>query len=632
MIETGKILQIDLSSQNVSVWPISDHLISQFWGGRGLAAALSYRLITEGCEPLGPDNVLTLCNGLLTGTPAPAAARIHFCALSPLTGILGSSNAGGFFGPALRSCFIQGLILTGAADRPVYIEVDPGRVQIRSAAHLWGLDTVQCEKQLKDELDDPRLQVLSIGPAGENRCAMSAIMLGTHSAAGRTGMGAVMGAKRLKAIVVRPSRRATAADSRAAKAGADYLKPIRQTELFKALRIYGQSGYIRWCNEMSMLSAHNYQQSEFDAADRICGSNLEGRILRRHGCFGCPVRCKADTRIATGKYAGERGPRPEFETIAALGAKCGQSDIDAVLHLSQLCNRLGLDTISAGTAVAFAMELFEKKILSLTDTQGLSLQWGDAEAQHRLLEQIARRRGFGALLSDGVRKAAQKIGRGSEAFAFHSKGLELCAYDPRASLSTALSYAVSERGGDFASIFPSAEYRWDAERAQNITGDPRTIDRFNPAGKAALVRRCSICSAVIDALGLCKVVALGIPATFDLQAEARLVNAAMDWQCRPEDLLAVGERILCIERLFNWRHWNDPERGPMDTLPRRFVFEALPRGLAKGRRVAALRRMLDQYYQAMGWDKQGRPQRDRIAALELEAFTTSRFTKDAGYN
>lgn len=632
MREPGRILHIDLSSSISSNWRPSDHLIAQFLGGRGLAAALSYQFIPLGCDPLGPDNVLSLCNGLLTGTTVPAAARIHICGLSPLTGILGSSNAGGFFGPALRSCDIQGLAVTGASSQPVYIHIDPQRVEIRSATHLWGLDTVGCESALKEECNDPRLRVLSIGPAGENRCAMAAIMFGAHSAAGRTGMGAVMGSKQLKAIVVSAGRGSGSAGREEVKAGAEYLKPLLGHEVFRTLRAHGQSGYIRWCNEMGLLSSYNYQSGGFESADRICGSNLNDRIVRRRACRGCPVACKADTTIASGTYAGESGPRPEFETIAALGAKCGQSDIDAVLHLSHQCNHYGLDTISTGSVMAFAMELFEKQIITLKDTQGLALHWGNAQAQHHLLEQIALRRGFGALLADGVRAAARRIGRGSERYAFHSKGLELCAYDPRVSSSTALSYAVSERGGDFASIFPSAEYRWDAKRLQQLVGEPQRVDRSSPAVTAAVVHRCSLCSAVVDSLGICKVVALGIPAAFDLEAEARLLSAVWDRQQRPADLFAVGERIVCLERLFNLRQWNESGPVPMDTLPKRFLAQALPGGTAKGRRVENLDQMLTHYYRRMGWDERGRPRLETLKALGLEPFVMNRFTSVAGYN
>lgn len=629
MLPSARILHIDLSSQTVEIRALPDPVVNQFLGGRGLATALSYQLIAKRCKPLGPDNVLSICNGLLTGESVPAAARVHLCALSPLTGLLGSSNAGGFFGQALRSCDLQGLAVTGAAERPVYIEINPQHARIRSADRLWGMDTVQCEDRLKQEHSDPQLRVLSIGPAGENRCAMAAVMLGVHNAAGRTGMGAVMGAKRLKAIVIRSLHKRNRDGRDAAKARADYAKPVLRNPIFKTMSTYGQAGYIPWCNEMGMLSSFNYQSGVFEPADRFCGTNLNGRLLRRRACAGCPVHCKADTAIAAGSYAGESGPRPEFETIAALGAKCGLADVDSVLHLSYLCNRLGLDTISAGSTVAFAMELFEKGIITRKDTQGLDLLWGDADVQHRLLEQMALRRGFGAILADGVQAAARHLGRGSHRFAFHSKGLEMCAYDPRGSLSTALGYAVSERGADFASVFPNPEYRWDPDKAEKLLGHRRGVDRFSPNGKAAIVRRCSLCSAVIDSLGICKVFALGIPAAFDLTAEAELVNAVLDRQWTPADLFTVGDRIVCLERLFNMRHWNG--HGPMDTLPPRFLKEVLPRGAAKNRRVD-LRPLLAEYYREMGWDRRGRPRRNKIAQLGLDLFMQARIGGFAPYN
>lgn len=368
---------------------------------------------------------------------------------------------------------------------------------------------------------------------------------------------------------------------------------------------------------MGMLATRNHQDGVFEGAHRIAAMGDLGRLDRSPACFGCPVRCKAGIRVGAGPHAEIALPRPEFETLAALGAKCGQDDPGVLLHLAGLCNRLGLDTISAGAAMAFAMELFERGIITPADTQGLALPWGDAGVQATLLEQMAARRGFGAVLADGVRAAARRIGRGSDAFAFHSKGLELCAYDPRGSQSTALGYAVCGRGGDFAAVFASAEYRWDGQEAEAKVGHRRGSDRFSTVAKAALVRRCSLCAAVVDALGICKVIALGIPAAFDLAAEAALLTATLKRPFTAGDLFVVGERILNLERLFMLRQGRHP---PRDRLPRRFREEALDRGAARGRRVD-LDVMLSEYYALMGWDAQGRPRGKTLRRLGLDGFT-----------
>lgn len=616
----GSLLYVDLSSHRIRPRPIDNHLADRFIGGRGLAAALSHNYIPAGCDPLGPGNTLTLCTGLLTGTAAPSSARIHFCGLSPLTGILGSSNAGGFLGADLRSLDVQGVVISGISRGPVYLYIDSQGARLFPADHLWGLDTRQCERRLKAIWKDDKLRVLSIGPAGETCAALACLMIGTHSAAGRTGLGAVMGSKRLKAIVVKGRRCRQTSSAAVKKAVAAYLQPIVTAEMYPILRRYGQSGYVQWCSDMGMLSTQNYQKGVFASAGRICGTALGGRITRRVACYNCPVRCKADVTLAPKGQADDTGPRPEFETIAALGSKCGQPDMDTVLHLSDTCNRLGMDTISAGSSVAFAMELFEAGILTERDTQGMALRWGDGRVQEQLLDQMARRYGFGAVLADGVRAAARRIGKGSERFAMHAKGLELCAYDPRGSMSTALGYAVSERGGDYAYVFANAEYRWDEAAAERNVGHREGADRFSPTAKGRIVRRCSLCSAVIDSLGLCKVAALGIPATFDLVAEARLVSALLGRTVTANALFEAGERIVNLERLFNLRHRR--ENGPMDTLPDKFLKKFLPDGPAK-KSTVQLQVMLSDYYREMGWDAQGRPLAQTLARLDLSDFCQS---------
>ncbi len=617
MEKTGTFLHVDLTGGTVTPFSIPENLTRLFLGGRGLAAALACRLIPRGCDPLGPENRLVICTGLLTGTPAPSSARTHFCALSPLTGILGSSNAGGFFGADLRACGFAGIVISGASPGPVGLWIDSAGAHLRPADDLWGADALVCRQRIEKKLPGVRLRVLSIGPAGENRSAMACILSGTHSAAGRTGLGAVMGAKHLKAVVVNGAHGKIPSAPDVKKAVADYIKPLSRHEMFKTLGRYGQSGYIGWCSDMGMLSTFNYQQGTFDEAGAICGSRMQDRVVGRRACYRCPVRCKADTVAASGPHRGETGPRPEFESIAALGAKCGQTDMDAVLHLSNLCNRLGLDTISAGSSIAFAMELYQRRIIDERDTGGMALLWGDLQTQELLLRQMAERNGFGAVLADGVRAAADRIGRGSRRFAFHSKGLELCAYDPRGSMSTALGYAVSGRGGDYAAVFASAEYRWDEDTALQRTGDRRGADRFSPGAKAAIVRLCSICSAVVDSLGLCKVVALGISAAFDLESEAALLRALFDREMTAGALWTIGERIVNLERWFNLRH--GAEQGDLDTLPHRFFTEPMPEGRARGRRVD-LRSMLADYYRQMDWDRQGGPRPEKLKALGLADF------------
>ncbi len=329
--------------------------------------------------------------------------------------------------------------------------------------------------------------------------------------------------------------------------------------------------------------------------------------------------CKADVKVRAGAHSGLTGPRPEFESLAALGPRCGISELEAVYSLNNLCGRLGLDTISAGACVAFAMDLFEKKIIDPGQTGGLSLEWGDAGAAGELLEQMAHRRGFGRVLSEGVARAAQKIGGRAPEFAYTVKGLELTAYDPRTLNGTALGYAVAGRGGDFGSVFPTPEYRWSEERAGEELGEPKAADRFSREGKPELIRRCLIVNHVLDSLGLCKVPALGILNDFSLTWEARMVRAFDLAEIDSKGLMRAGERVANLERLLNL------ELGAGsgdDRLPGRFGRDPAPSGPARGRTVE-LDPMLAGFYEIMGWDQEGRPTPGKLMELGLnEDFKT----------
>jgi aldehyde:ferredoxin oxidoreductase len=426
----GQILDIDLTSES---WKLSEYpldLAKKYLGGRGFNMHVLYDQLPVNTDPLGPENLLILSCGLLTGTAAPSSARLHINALSPLTGILGSSNIGGNFGARLRSNEILSMTVRGKATKPVYLWIDGDTFEIRNAKSLWGLETWETEKRLKAKLGGKKISVLTIGPGGENGALFGCIMSDRDHAAGRTGMGTVMGSKNLKAIVVKKQKPKKPFRSNAQfdEAIRRYVWQIQNSPHYSGISRHGGAGYVEWADELGILATHNYRENTFEAAGRIDGKNLDDQITRRRSCHRCPVHCKADLEFRSGKYKGMQAVRPEFEPMLSLGSKCGLRDLDTLVFLDNLCSRLGLDNISAGNAIAFAMDLFDREIISLEDTGGLDLTWGNGDAMETLIRQMAAGQGFGKILAQGVRRASQLIGRGAEHYAPHVKGLELAGY------------------------------------------------------------------------------------------------------------------------------------------------------------------------------------------------------------
>ena len=600
-------------------------------GGRGLVAL--GLLDQPAADPFSPDNPLLVFAGLLTGTAVPASSRVHIGARSPLTGLSGSSNIGGRVGRALRRVGVSGLVVRGAAQRPSYLLLSEDELEILPAGELWGLDTASAGERLAGS--HPRSSALLIGPAGERRARLACVVTEHGHAAGRTGMGAVMGSKLLKAIVVVPPlaaaatygrRRPAAVESddgrasgrvsggsdetrtRAHGAAQRYLASIMAAPSFAEWATWGATASVKWCNDEGILATRNFATAVFDGAAATDGTALAPLLAGSHGCPGCPVRCKAELRLA-----GRLVERPDFEPLVAWGAKVGVDDPEAVVLLHERCDRLGLDSVSAGAACAFALDLFERGIIDESDTGGLALHWGAVEPLARLVEQMGSGEGFGGLLGDGALRAAAAIGRGAERYAYHVKGLELTAYDPRGAFATALGYAVSNRGADFANVYARHEFDVTPEVAVRLYGDERAAEATVTDGKAEMVRRSMIVSAVLDALGICKVPALSLINDYELEAEAELVREAAGLEVSADDLWLVGERIVAAERLFNLACGAD---ATDDRLPRLFGSQPLADGPARGVTVplAGMRR---EFYRRMGWSSDGRPTRATLQRLGL---------------
>jgi aldehyde:ferredoxin oxidoreductase len=612
----GRILDIDLTSET---WKLSEYpqdLARKYLGGRGFNMHVLYDQLPIDADPLGPENLLILSCGLLTGTAAPSSARLHINALSPLTGILGSSNVGGNFGPRLRSNGIQSVILRGKSTQPIYLWIDCDTIEIRNAKSLWGLETWETEERLKEKFGGNKISVLTIGPGGENGALFGCIMSDRDHAAGRTGMGTVMGSKNVKAIVVKkqelkvPSTSNDKLNTRIQR----YVEQIKTSPHYAGISKYGGAGYVKWADDLNILATRNYRENTFEAAERIDGKNLKNNITRRRSCHRCPVHCKADLEFTHGKNKGLQAVRPEFEPMLSLGSKCGLSDLDALVFLDNLCSRLGIDSISAGNAIAFAMDIFERGIISLEDTGGLDLSWGNGDAMEALIRQMATLKGFGKTLAKGVRRASQLIGRGAEHYAPHVKGLELAGYHPDNIMGTALGYAVASRGADFNDVFATLEYKWLPDEGTEELGEAKAADLKSIHGKAELVRRSTITVTVLDGLGLCKVPALCLICAFDLVGEAELAAAITGWPLDASELFTSGERIVNLERLFNLKHG---ATAADDRLPDMFFEKDYNAGEAPSKPHAWMEPMIKEFYDVMGWDEQGHPTPEKLVDLGI---------------
>jgi aldehyde:ferredoxin oxidoreductase len=457
---------------------------------------------------------------------------------------------------------------------------------------------------------------MTIGPGGENGTLFGCIMTDRDHAAGRTGLGTVMGSKNLKAIVIKGQRQKMHFRSKAngREAIKQYVSQMKNSPHYKGVVKHGGAGYVKWADDLGILSTYNYRQNHFDAADLIDGKHLEQNITRTHGCYNCPVHCKADLEFRINDSKPVQAVRPEFESMLSLGAKCGLKDLKSLVLLDNLCSRMGLDTISTGNVIAFAMDLYERGILTREDTGGLDLTWGNAVAMEKLIRQMVSQKGLGAILSQGVRRAAQSIGQGAERYAPHIKGLEMAGYHPFNIMGTALGYTISSRGADFADIYATLEYKWLPEQASRAFGTPHAVDLDSIHGKAHLVRRAMIVGGILDSLGLCKVPALCLICSFDLVGEADLAATVTGWQVDVSELFTLGEKIANLERLFNLRHGaSDAD----DRLPDMFFDKEYNSGKKPSKPQEWMELMIKKFYGVMGWDEWGVPTPEKLAELAI---------------
>lgn len=612
----GDLGFINLHTKEIKRKSCPDDVIKSFLGGRGLCDYLLINYLGKKVKPLDAENILIFANGWLTGTNMLTSGRLHISARSPLTGYLGTSNSGGTFAPEMRACGILALIVIGKSEKPVYINIKGGQITLEDASSVWGLKTTSACEKIKELINDNKAKIVVIGPAGENLTSFGAVMTGDGYFAGRTGMGTVMGSKNLKGIAVRKtinSRNNVFPHAR--QAVRDYLKKLKESEYWGKFTTVGSSCSLSETAEDGAQGTKNFNDIKFDGVATADGSAFKDSIVKYKACYNCPIHCKADIKINDGRHKGLIADRPEYGSFAAWGPKCGNADGRESIYLNNLCNEYGIDTIETGNIIGFAMDLYDKGIISREDTGGLELNWGNIYAMEELIHQIANRSTrFGKILAQGVKEASEIIGKGSEKYAFHVKGLGMTIMDPRGYKGTGLGFAVSSRGGDFSYIYAKPEYSYSPERALKEFGTEKAANRLLEDGKAAMVRECMCANAVIDSLGVCKIPEFTMLDDFNLELIAKIVTAISGDEYTGEDLLSIGERIVNAERLFNFRFG---ATGKDDKLPEKFLKEPIQNGPCKGS-VINLEPMLKEFYSLMGWKKDGAVSKEKLKELGLD--------------
>jgi len=613
---TGKMLTIDLTSGGLTYTSIPEDVMRSFLGGSGLGAYILWHCVRPETGPLDPESLLMFLGGPLTGTAVPGSGRHSVIAKSPLTGIWGEASVGGTWGRELRRAGLDGIIVSGKAANPVYLWVCDSHVEIRSARHVWGMDTYTASQVLRAETDaDAAVSV--IGPAGEKLVVISGIFTdgAEGRAAARCGLGAVQGSKNLKAIVVRGSSRPPVVNRDRLLSSVKDVAPsiVKKAE---ALGVLGTPRLVIPCEEVGDLPIRNWLLGRWqEGARRISGQTMKETILTgRYHCAGCPIGCGRRVRVDSGPFAPVNGGGPEYETLGVLGSGCLVDNLEAVAYANELCNRYGLDTIEVGGAASFAMEAFERGLLSEKDADGVALRWGDPNALIYLVRSIGEARGLGKVLGGGLRAAAQAIGGQSCEFALHVKGMALPAHDPRAYNSLALGYATSNRGACHLQAFSHVFERSLALPDVGIFPQ----DRFSWEHKGELVARAQNLMSVLDSLCVCKFTLSG-GVTPTMLAE--WLNLVTGWDIDANELMRTGERIFNLKRMFNVRCGVSRKD---DTLPARILTHKRGEGGAANN-LPPLNLMLSDYYQYRGWSEFGVPLASTLADLGIKlnhaAFT-----------
>lgn len=605
----GKLLEVNLTKGRIFQRQIEEAIYKKYLGGSGIAGRILLNNANPPPEPLHPDNPIIFFAGLLTGTMVPGASRISICSRSPLTKIWGEATTGGSFGAELKYSGLDGILIRGKAERPVYLWIHDGKAELRPAEILWGKDTFETAWRIRQETDE-EAKVASIGPAGESLVKISSIIFeGQHSrAAGRTGLGAILGAKGLKAIVVKGDKGLKIHNPSGLMTWT-HKNQGKLLKLFGRFTQYGTTASLEIHEERGGLPVKNFLLGRFqEGAARTGGKALHEAFRgKQASCIGCPIHC---WQLLLSEEKEKRyvvGHNPEYETLGAFGAMCLNEDVKVIVKINELCNRFGLDTISTGNAVAFALEAYEKGLISQGDADGLDLRWGNGQAILALVERIGRREGLGDLLAEGVRNASRKIGKGADELAMEVKGLELPMHDPRAFWSNGLNYATGNRG---ACHLEGLTFVIEGGVAIPELGYNTKLPPISGDGKALLTFHMHNLMALYNALGICK---FYLRAEYGPQRLTDFLNMVTGWELPWDGLMEIGERVFNLKRLYNTKIAVSVKN---DTLPRRLLTQdkrpempALP--------APVLDTMLKEYYQLRGWDEEGRPTKGRLMELGI---------------
>ncbi len=634
-----KIAYIDLTTGDIETKPISLEMRKKYIGGRGLDAYLLYNHTKKGCDPLGPDNALIISGGLLTATCASATARTHIMAKSPLTGLLGSTNMGGFFAPELAWAGFHHLVITGKSKAPVYLFIHNGEIKILDAANIWGRTTTESQWAIREELGDEEIKSCVIGPAGENLVTFANVMTGIKNSGGRTGMGCVMGSKNLKAVAARGTMDIHLAHPvEAYEYNKRFIEQITSAKVNQTQGILGTPFIWGATNCWGGLRTRNFQLNQLEYADDIEPERLDDiatETMGPHhmtGCFGCQIHCRAQYKIPSGPYAGKYDEGPEYTSQGAFGSEPGCTSAETVLTGNHLVNQFGLDNLETGSIISWAMELYEKGILTAKDTDGLDLKFGNDEALLEMVERITYRKGWLAdTLADGGIPASEKIGKNSFDYLVQVKGMNNLHSDERATPALALNVATASRGSDHLRSRPAIDlYHLPEKVLRKIYGSPvpykgkMSSDHTSYEGKAWMVYWQENCYMAVDCLGICKYHTTFLGATLpNFEDWPKVIYYNTGLELSPKEIWTIAERANMIERMFNLREGltrNDLKKG--DTLCDRYFDEPCLRGAPDVIGMTIDRQkfidMIDEFYEFKGLNKNGTPKAETLKRLGLE--------------
>ena len=597
----GTILEVDLTRGKLTDTSLEENIPEMFLGGKGLALKMIYDRFKPDIDPLGPDNTIIFATGPATGTAYPTSGRYHVITMrSPLTGLVGSANSGGKWGPYLKFAGYDAVIIKGASATPVYLSIINGKAELKDASGIWGMNTFSTTDTILKRLDQPKASVACIGPAGENKVSIACIINEKYRAAGRCGAGAVMGSKNLKAIAVYGTGTVPIARPDALKQDIrTALGKIKENKVTsEGLPTYGTAVLVNAINDHGGYPTRNFQDGYFPEADRQNGPTLSDTyLIKKKACWGCPIGCGRVSEVSGGAYSVSKSEGPEYETIFAFGSDCGIADLEPIIKANYLCNELGLDTISMGATIACAMELVENGKIPSSVLSGLDLAFGNAEAMVEAVWRTAYRAGFGAELAHGSRKMAEKFQRPD--LSMSVKGLELPAYDPRSIQGIGLNFATANRGGCHVSGYMIAP---------EITGLPEKLDPHTTSNKAEWTITFQDFTSVVNSAVVC----LFNTFALDLSDYTHMLSSITGWDKKESDVLTIGERVTNLERVMNNRYGVDEKD---DTLPERLLTEPLQNGASKGK-VSQLLEMLPEYYNLRGWEN-GTPTDSKLKELGL---------------